>query len=271
VVTGVDAIIWRPRPDDLERSHAARLMRRHGIADAEALRRRAASDPEWFYPAILEDLGIEWFTPYHAVKDASRGLPWTDWFLGGRLNLVHNCLDRHVLAGYGEQVAVIAEDDDGTVVRLRYRELHERVQRFAGALERLGVGAGDAVGFYLPMCADVVVALLACLRIGAVAVPVFSGFGPEALATRLADAKAKVLLTADGTRRRGREVALKPAADHAAGLSGTVRHVVVLRRTGAQSPCDKDHDVAWEEIERVPLWGPIVSSADTWHRDPAGW
>ena len=241
--------VWEPRLDDLSHSHVARLMDRHGIATADELRRRAAADPDWFYPAIVDDLGIEWFRRWDTLEDASRGLPWTDWFVGGQLNLVHNCLDRHVLAGHGEQAAVVAEDDDGAVTRLNYRELHERVQRFAGALEKLGVGVGDAVGFYLPMCADAVVALLACLRIGAVAVPVFSGFGPEALATRLADAKAKVLLTVDGTRRRGRPVALKPAADHAAGLSGTVRHVVVLRRTGAQSPCDKDHDVAWEEIE----------------------
>ena len=241
--------VWEPRLDDLSHSHVARLMDRHGIATADELRRRAAADPDWFYPAIVDDLGIEWFRRWDTLEDASRGLPWTDWFVGGQLNLAHNCLDRHVLSGHGEQIAVIAEDDDGAVTRLNYRELHERVQRFAGALEKLGVGVGDAVGFYLPMCADAVVALLACLRIGAVAVPVFSGFGPEALATRLADAKAKVLLTADGTRRRGRPVALKPAADHAAGLSGTVRHVVVLRRTGAQSPCDKDHDVAWEEIE----------------------
>ncbi len=241
--------VWEPRLDDLSHSHVARLMDRHGIGTPGELRRRAAADPDWFYPAILEDLGVEWYRPYRTLKDGSRGLPWTDWFVGGQLNLVHNCLDRHVSAGHGDEPAVVAESDDGTVTRLSYRELHERVQRFAGALVRLGVEVDDAVGLYLPMCADAVVALLACLRIGAVAVPVFSGFGPEALAARLADAKVKLLITADGTRRRGRPVPLKPAADHAAGLSGTVRHVVVLRRTGARNPCDKDHDVSWEEIE----------------------
>ncbi len=241
--------VWEPRLDDLSHSHVARLMDRHGIGTPDELRRRAATDPDWFYPAISDDLGIEWFRPYDTLKDGSRGLPWTDWFIGGQLNLVHNCLDRHVSAGHGGEPAVISEDDDGKVTRLSYRELHERVQRLAGALAGLGVGVDDAVGLYLPTCADAVVALLACLRIGAVAVPVFSGFGPEALAVRLADAKVKLLITADGTRRRGRPVPLKPAADHAAGLSGTVRQVVVLRRTGAQNPCDKDHDVSWEEIE----------------------
>jgi acetyl-CoA synthetase len=146
VVTGVDAIIWRPRPDDLERSHAARLMRRYGIADAEALRRRAASDPEWFYPAILEDLGIEWFTPYRLLADRSRGLPWTEWFVGGRLNLVHSALDRHLAAGRGDQLAVVAEDDDERLVTLTYAELHERVCRFASGLAGLGVAVGERVG-----------------------------------------------------------------------------------------------------------------------------
>ena len=198
-----DPIIWRPRPDDLECSHVARLMRRHGLADAAALRRRAASDPEWFYPAILEDLGVEWFTPYRQLADRSRGLPWTEWFVGGRLNLVHNVLDRHLAAGRSDQLAVIAEDDDERLVTLTYAELHERVCRLASGLAGLGVALGDAVGIYLPMSADVAVALLACLKIGAVPVPVFAGFGPDALASRLEDAGARVLLTADGTVRRG--------------------------------------------------------------------
>jgi acetyl-CoA synthetase len=241
--------VWEPRLDDLSHSHVARLMDRHGIATAAELRRRAAADPDWFYPAIIDDLGIEWFRRWDTLRDDSRGLPWTEWFLGGQLNLVHNALDRHVLAGHGDQLAVIAEDDAGGVTRLTYRELQARVQRFAGALAGLGVGAGDAVGLYLPMGAEAVVALLACLALGAAAVPVFSGLGPEALAARLADAGATVLLTADGTRRRGKVVMLQPAADHAAGLSGTVRTVVVQRRLGLAGPCDKDHVISWEGIE----------------------
>jgi acetyl-CoA synthetase len=242
-------IIWRPRPDDLERSHVARLMRRHGLDDAEALRRRAAADPEWFYPALVEDLGIEWHTPWRQLADRSRGLPWTEWFVGGRLNLVHNVLDRHVAAGWGDRVAVIAEDDDEGVVKLTYAKLHERVCRFASGLAGLGVGAGDAVGFYLPMSADVVVALLAALKIGAVPVPVFAGFGSDALASRLADARARVLLTADGTVRRGKSIELKPAADAAAELAGCVERVVVLHRRGGGLPWQAGRDVWWHELE----------------------
>jgi acetyl-CoA synthetase len=243
--------VWEPRLDDLSHSHVARLMDRHGIATADELRQRAAADPEWFYPAIVDDLGIEWFRRWDALRDGSRGLPWTEWFLGGQLNLVHNALDRHVLAGFGEQVAVIAEDDAGGATRLTYRELQARVQRFAGALAGLGVVAGDAVGLYLPTGAEAVVALLACLALGAVAVPVFNGLGPETAASRLADARATVLLTADGTRRRGKIVPLQPAADHAAGLSGTVRQIVVQRRLGLAGPGDRDRVVSWERAEQA--------------------
>ncbi len=142
-------IIWRPRPDDLEHSHVARLMRRHGIADPAELRRRAAADPHWFYPAIVEDLGIEFDAPWDRLHDESRGLPWTEWFLGGRLNLVHNVLDRHVRDGRGDELAVIAESEGGPPVSLTYGELHERVCRFASALTAAR-GRGRGRGRLLP-------------------------------------------------------------------------------------------------------------------------
>ncbi|MBI4916376.1 MAG: AMP-binding protein [Acidobacteria bacterium] len=242
-------IVWRPRADDLERSHVARLMRRHGIAGPAELRRRAAADPHWFYPAVIEDLGIEFDAPWDRLRDDSRGLPWTEWFLGGRLNLVHNVLDRHVRDGRGNELAVVAEREGGAPVLLTYAELNERVCRFASALIRLGVGLGDSIGFYLPMTADVVVALLACLKIGAVPVPVFGGFGPDALAARLADAGARVLLTADGTLRRGKVVALKALADQARALAGCVEHVVVLRNLAGESSRLGSRDVWWHELE----------------------
>jgi acetyl-CoA synthetase len=241
--------VWRPRPDDLEGSHVARLMRRHGIASAAELRTRAAGDPNWFYPAILEDLGVEWLEPYGRLFDDSRGLPWTEWFPGGTLNLVHNVLDRHLRDGHGDEIAVIGEEESGRVTTLSYRDLHERVSRFASVLAGLGAGAGDAVGFYLPMTPEVVVALLACLKIGAVPVPVFAGFGPEALAARLADCGARIVLTADGTRRRGKLLALKPVVDRACDIAGCVERVVVARHAGIETPWNDARDLPWEDAE----------------------
>jgi len=242
-------VIWNPRPDDLERSHVARLMRRHGIATAEELRHRAAAEPEWFYPAMLADLGVEWFTPYDRLLDGARGLPWTDWFVGGELNVVHNCLDRHLREGRAGDVAVIAESEVSPPAVLTYGELAERVARLANGLRALSVGVGDPIGFYLPMSADVVVALLACLKIGAVPVPVFAGFGPDALASRLEDAGARVVLTADGTIRRGEVVALKPVVDAACVQAGMVGKVVVLRHLGAAVPWRPERDLWWHELE----------------------
>jgi acetyl-CoA synthetase len=246
----VDDIVWRPRPDDLESSQVARLMRRHGIGSGAELRARAAAEPEWFYPAIMEDLGVEWHAPYHTLKDDSRGLAWTEWFLGGEINVVYNVLDRHLAAGHGDRTALIAEDDEGAVTRLTYAELSQRASRFAGGLRELGVGIGDAIGFYLPMTPEVTVALLACLKIGAVPVPVFAGFGPEALAARLEHCGARVLLTADGTTRRGKASVLKGTADQAADLAGCVRTVVVLRSLGADVPWHEGRDLEWSEVER---------------------
>ena len=240
--------VWHPRPDDLANSNVARLLRRAGVPDVDELRRRAAAEPAWFYPLILEHLGVEWFTPYGQLLDASRGLPWCEWFLKGEINIVHNVLDRHLRDGWGEQVAVIAEGEVGPAKRLSYGQLHERVASLAGALVSLGVGVGDAVGLYLPMTVEVVVALLACLKLGAVPVPVFAGFGPEALAARLADAEARVLLTADGTTRRGRLIELKPAVDRAAELASCVEHVVVLRHAGGAIGWTA-RDRWWHELE----------------------
>jgi acetyl-CoA synthetase len=244
-----DSIIWRPRPDDLGHSRVAALMRRHSIADEAVLRDRAARRPEWFYPAILADLGVEWFKPYRTLLDAGRGLPWTEWFVGGKLNIVHNVLDRHLSTARAGGPAVIAEDERGGVERLTYAELCARVCRFAAALAALDVAAGESVGLFLPMRVEVVVALLACLKIGAVPVPILAGFGPDAVASRLADAGVKVVLTADATVRRGRTVDLKGAVDAACVLAPGVRHVVVLRRQAGEITWLEGRDHDWDELE----------------------
>ncbi len=244
-----DRVVWRPRPDDLASSHVARLMRRFDIDSADELRERAARDLHWFYPAILDDLGVEWFRPFEELLDESRGLPWTSWFRDGQINLVHNVLDRHLRDGAADRPAVVAEDESGHVVRLTYGELSSRVCRLAGALAELGLGPGHAVGFYMPMAAEVVIGLLACLKIGAVPVPVFAGFGPEALAARLDDAGAAVVLTADATVRRGRRIPLKATCDAACDRVPTVRHVVVLRHVGGDLPWNRGRDLWWHELE----------------------
>ncbi len=238
---------WTPGDEQMERSRVALFMRRHGIGSLEALIARSVGEPDWFWPAVIEDLGLEFFTPYRAVRDESRGKPWARWFVGGRLNLTHNVLDRHLPAA-AQRVAVIAEGEDGSVVTWTYTDLYEETCRFATALARLGVAHGDRVGLFLPLCAEAVAAFLAIARVGAVAVPIFSGFGAEAVATRLRDSGACVLITADGVVRKGKVAGIKPIADAAVCSSPTIRQVIVVRRVGVDVAMTEGRDWDWSEL-----------------------
>ena len=240
-------IIWRPTPERIERARMTGFMRAHGIATLEALQRRSVEDPEWYWDAVSKDLGFRWMKPYTRVLDTSRGIAWPRWFEGGLMNLSDNCVDRHVDAGRGEQAAIIWEAEDGEVRAWTYRELSRDVNRLANVLKWLGVGAGDSVGLFLPMCAEAAIALMAICRIGAIYSPSFSGYGAQAVAARLQDCDAKVLITADGFPRRGQTVKMKEVADEAAVQSPTVKHLLVLRRAGRDVPWTPGRDVWWHE------------------------
>ncbi len=247
--------VWRPTPEIVGDANVTRFMRRHGIADARELVRRSTEDTSWFWREALLDLGIVWDHPYDEVQDASRGMPWTRWFLGGRLNIVTNGVDRH----RGGKPALIWEGDDGSVRILSREELRQAVGRVASTLRSMDIGKGDAVGIYMPMVPEIVAAFFGCLKIGAVAVPVFSAFGAKALAVRLQDAEAKLLFTADGVSRRGKTSPLKPEADAAVRECPSIRHVIVLRRLGLETPMGpRDH--WWHEtVEAAPSESPTES------------
>ncbi|MDA0329146.1 MAG: acetate--CoA ligase [Gemmatimonadetes bacterium] len=192
---------------------------------------RAASDPEGYWSTWASEL--DWFEPWHTVLEWTP--PHAKWFLGGKLNVSHNCLDRHVQAGRGDRPALLWEGEPGDTRTFTYAELLAEVCAFANGLKSLGVGKGDRVTIYLPMVPEAAVAMLACTRIGAVHSVVFGGFSPDSLADRNNDARAKVLITADGGWRRGSVVALKENADAALEQSPTIEHVVVVERGGALS------------------------------------
>ncbi len=190
---------------------------------------RAAADPEGFWSEWAARL--DWFRPWDSVLEWKP--PFAKWFVGGKLNVSYNCLDRHLERGRGDRAALIWEGEPGDTRTYTYAELHEEVCRFANALKALGVSRGDRVTIYLPMIPEAAIAMLACARIGAVHSVVFGGFSPDSLADRNNDAEAKVLVTADGGWRRGSVVALKENADIAMESSPTVEHVVVVARGGA--------------------------------------
>lgn len=189
---------------------------------------------------------LDWQTPWHTTVDWSNA-PFAQWFVGGTLNVAVNCVDRHVEAGHGDRVAFYFEGEPGDTRTITYADLAGEVARAAHGLASLGVGAGDRVAIYLPMIPEAVIAMLACARLGAAHSVVFGGFSAEALRSRIDDAQAKVVITADGGYRRGSASALKPAVDEAVARTPSVDHVLVVRRTG-QEVAWGPHDVWWHDL-----------------------
>ena len=240
-------IAWRPTEEYIRRSRLRRFMERHGIADFDTLLRRSTEDLEWFWRAVSDDLELEWYEPFERAVDTSPGLPWTRWFTGGKLNYVRNCLDKHARGPHADKPAVIWEGEDGEVRRLTYRELYSETNRLANLLRSLGVGKGDRVGIFMPMVPEVCVASLACGKIGALYIPLFSGYAAGAVVSRLQDGQAKVLITADGFYRRGQVIRMKEVADEAADQSPSVEKVVVFQRVGRDVPWTEGRDLWWHE------------------------
>jgi acetyl-CoA synthetase len=239
---------WTPSRDYIERTNVWQFMQRHGIASIEELLHRAASEPEWFWDAVAADIPVTFFQPYDAVLDTTPGLAWSRWFTGGKLNLAYNCVDRHAATSLGGQPALLWQGEDGITRQLTYSELLAETAGLARALEALGIGRGDRVGLFLPMLPEAVVAFLACARIGAIALPIFSGFGAAAVAARLEDCGARALVTADATLRRGRVILLKPIANEAVAQVPSVTHTIVVRRLGREAPMTAGRDHWWHEL-----------------------
>lgn len=227
----MNEIIWSPSEELVRKSNVARLMARHGLSSYNELIAWSTADIGRFWHAVMEDLAIEWATPYRQVVDSSGGLPWTKWFVGGKTNLATNCIDRH-LPARADAAALIWEGEDKAVRSWSYRELHREVAQLAGALSREGIGRGDTIGIYMPMSPEMAAVLYAAFKIGAICIPIFSGFAAGPLAARLSHAKAKILFTADGTLRRGNRVEIKRSADEAAAAIPSLRRMVVLPRLG---------------------------------------
>ena len=237
---------WRPGPEQLRQSRLAGFLRATEMADLDALQRRAEADPAWFWSAASDDIAIPWQRRPTQVLDMSRGVEWSRWWAGGAFNYAAAAIDpRADRDPDGEAVAW--EGEDGEVRRLTNAELRREVERAAAAFVALGVGEGDRVGIYLPMLLETVVAVLALGLIRAIYTPIFSGYGAAAVASRLRDCEASLLITADGFRRRGSIVRLKETADAAVAEAPTVRRVVVVRRLGdaVEIPWTADRDVAW--------------------------
>ncbi len=242
-------IVWHPTSDHIEHSNLKRFMDQHGIADYAELMQRSTSDIAWFTDAILKFLDIQFQKPYSQVVDLSSGIQRPEWCIDGQLNIVTNCVDKWAAnPDTCDNIAIIWEGEGGGSRTLTYGELHTEVNRCANALRSLGLGKGDGIGLHMPMTLEICIALLAIAKIGGVILPLFSGYGVGAIQTRLANADAKALFTADGFFRRGKVVALKATADEAIAQVPTLEHMIVLRRTGQDITMVPGRDQWWHDI-----------------------
>ena len=215
------------------------------MAEYERLYRRSIDDNEAFWAEQAEEL-LDWQRKWDTVLDWQP--PFAEWFVGGKINACHNCVDRHLNTWRRNKAALVWEGEPGDTRTLTYAELHREVCRFANGLKSLGVVSGDVVTIYMPMVPEAVVAMLACARLGAMHSVVFGGFSSEALADRNNDASAKVMVTADGGWRRGKIVPLKENVDGCLAKSPTVEKVVVLQRTGQDVSMQDGRDVWWHDL-----------------------
>ncbi|HBY64110.1 MAG TPA: AMP-dependent synthetase, partial [Solibacterales bacterium] len=239
--------VWAPTRKFAEQTNVWRFMQKLGFDEREVFLMWSREEPELFWDAMLKECGVEWYQPYRSVVRLDRGPEWAEWFPGGRINIVHNCLDRHVK---DTRPAILWEAENGERRAVSFAELARDVGRLANALRQMGLDKGDRIAMVMPMTPEVVTVLYAALKIGLVVVPVFAGFGPGAIHDRLADSGARAVFTADGLERRGKRLPLKAKVDEA--LAGTdVGRVVVMRYRGGDVPWT-GRDRWWHDVVQGP-------------------
>jgi len=242
-------IVWHPTADYTEHSRIKHFMRQHNIATYEDLLSRS-EDLEWFWDAFIRFAGIEFYKPYNQIVDLSRGLPFPKWFVEGEINIAHNALDKWALnPATSADTALIWESEAGDSQQFTFFDLYQQANQVANALLELGIKRGDRVAIYMPLIPETVIAVFGIYKIGAVVVPLFSGFGYEAIALRLNDVGAKAVITADGFYRGGKWQTMKAILDHALQNVPSVEHVLVAERQSSHGHTMQDgRDHAWNGL-----------------------
>jgi len=261
--------VWHPTPELVAQSNLQRFIKKHGLGSYDELMRRSTTDIAWFWDAVLRDLDIQFYEPYSRVVDLSEGKPWARWCVGGEMNIVHNMLDKYAGTEVDDRLAIKSETEDGTARALTYKELRVQTNKMAAALRSLGLGKGDAVGVFMPMVPEIVIAMLAIIKIGGIFLPLFSGFGAAAIVSRLNDADAKALFTADGTYRRGKFCAMRQVAHEAASQVSTLKHLIVLGTAEDQQAERLPYKThSWSGLINLSTPGSLQPTARTSAEDP---
>jgi acetyl-CoA synthetase len=241
-------IAWRPSHEDIERAHLTQFMRQNNLHGFQELMQRSTLDIAWFTDAVLKYLDVRFSRPYSKVVDLTRGPAWPSWCVDGQLNIVSNCLDKYIGTRVEKQTALIWEGEEGQVRTLTYGELFKKVNQVANGLRSLGLGKGDAIGLFMPMIPENVIALLAIARIGGIILPLFSGFGAGAIASRLSDGAAKAVFTTDGASRRGKKISMKLIVDQALPNIPSLKHIIVFNRVDIPYEINPGVDHRWEDL-----------------------
>lgn len=242
------AVVWRPDAATVEGANLTRFMRALGVESFEALNARAAQDPAWFHDALIRFLDYRFERPYERVLDLAEGQPFAHWCVGGVTNVVSNCIDRRRGTPRYEQEVLVWEGEDGATTRWSFADLDRETCRLAWGLRRLGMGRGDVVGMVLPNLPHAAAAMLAVAKIGAIVLPMFSGFGADAIAQRVNDGHATALITVDGSLRRGKPVGAKSVVDEALAHCPGVRHVIVLKHLETHHEWTPGRDHWWHDL-----------------------
>ena len=245
-------------------SQLGRFLKRHDIADYQRLCDQAASDPEWFWRSVMEFHDLHFFKPYERLLDVTNGPEWAQWCIGGTTNIAYNCLNRTIATGRGNHAAIIWEGENGEQRTLTYDELASLTSRAAGGLMKLGCGRGDVVGLYMPMIPETIAAYLAIVGIGSIALPLFSGFGAQAIVERFADAKAKVVVTVDDTYRRGKKMSMLEVMDSAVPSLPALEHIIVVERHAESTIVEDARHISWRHfIDSATAMTPAELPAET--------
>jgi acetyl-CoA synthetase len=262
--------LWTPPSELVAVSNLTAFLRVTGQKDYDDLASKAEADPAWLMQEVFKFCNVRFYRGYDQMLDVSRGQPWARWCVGGTTNIVLNCLDKHRDTAVWDQTFLVWEGEDKHERRsLSYREFDRDVALLAQGLRGIGIGRGDVVAIYMPNLPETFVAFFAILKLGAIVMPLFSGFGHAPIQTRLNHGEAKAVITANGTWRRGAPAPLKSVLDVALEASPTVEHVIVTRRDGLaiDTPMQKGRDLWWEDA--VAGKDAVIETAEMQAEDPA--
>ncbi len=259
---------WEPTDRYLESSRVREFMDLHGIHTWQELIQRSTHDIEWFWNSAMDHLGVEWFQKYTRLYDDSRGMPWTTWFLEGRLNIVHNCLDRHIRDGQGTAIALCFESDEGSRRSLTYRELYDAVNHLAGAMRGLGIGKGQRVAMCMPISLEAVIVMFAAFKIGATCMQVPARIPPKEIVARLQEAEARILFLNDGYPRGGKVTSAAGVYEAVVEFAPSVEHVIVNERIG-QGLARRPKCISWDTLVHTGTNGSRTATESVASEHPA--